>query len=97
MQAFLEGKMKVEEFARTEEERPTVPHNVFDETLPVIDIAALKHGTPKERAANVANMLDAAKSWGFFKIINHGVPLEVVLTIISTIQLRSDYPFGDFA
>jgi hypothetical protein len=78
MQAFLEGKLKMEEFARSEEEKPTVPHNVFDERLPVIDIAALKRGTAEERANNVTVMLEAAKSWGFFKITNHGVPLEVV-------------------
>ena len=78
MQAFLEGKMKLEDFARSEKERPQVPHNVFDESLPIIDVAALKHGTPEERASNVASMLEAAKSWGFFKITNHGVPLKVV-------------------
>ena len=89
MQAFLEGKLKLEEFARSEEERPTVPHNVFDETLPIIDIGALKDGTPEERANNVAIMLEAAKSWGFFKITNHGVPLEVVPSRISTITLFS--------
>jgi len=80
MQAYFEGKMSVEEFARSEEEKPTVAHNEFDESLPVIDVAALRTGAPEERKANATRMLEAAKSWGFFKIINHGVPLQVVLS-----------------
>jgi len=80
MQAYFEGKMSLEEFARSEEEKPTVAHDEFDESLPVIDVAALRTGAPEDRQANVARMLEAAKSWGFFKIINHGVPLQVVQT-----------------
>jgi hypothetical protein len=74
MQAYFEGKMKVAEFSRTGEDKPTTPHNVFDDTLPVIDIAAIKEGNLGARQA----MLEAAKSWGFFRITNHGVPLQVV-------------------
>lgn len=79
MQAFFDGKMKVEDFARSEQERPSVPHYVFDDTLPVIDIAAIKERSSEEREANVAKMLMAARSWGFFRIINHDVPVELVL------------------
>jgi hypothetical protein len=68
----------------TGSERPTLPHNVFehDENLPVIDVATLLPGSTDTaaRAASLAAMLDAAKTWGFFKIRNHGVPLEVVPT-----------------
>ncbi|XP_024367923.1 flavanone 3-dioxygenase 2 [Physcomitrium patens] len=78
MQAFFDGKMKVEDFARSEQERPSVPHYVFDDTLPVIDIAAIKERSSEEREANVAKMLMAARSWGFFRIINHDVPVELV-------------------
>jgi gibberellin 20-oxidase len=79
MQAYFEGQMKVEDFATTGEDRPTTPHDVFDETLPVVDIAAIKGlGSEEERQANVAVMLEAAKSWGFFQISSHGIPLEAV-------------------
>lgn len=78
MQAYFEGKMSVEEFARADDEKPTVAHNDFDETLPVIDIAVLKSGAPEARRALATRMLEAARSWGFFKIVNHGVPLQVV-------------------
>lgn len=78
MQAYFQGEMSVEEFARSEEEKPTVAYNEFDETLPVIDIAVLRSGDPEARHATAARMLDAARSWGFFKITNHGVPLKLV-------------------
>ncbi|KAG0558256.1 hypothetical protein KC19_10G014500 [Ceratodon purpureus] len=78
MQAYFEGHMKMKDFARTGKERPTIPHDVFGQTLPVVDIAAIREGSVEERQANVATMLEAAKSWGFFRIANHGIPLEVV-------------------
>ena len=78
IQAYFDGKLTVEDFARTGEDRPTTPHDVFDETLPVVDVAAIKDGSEEQRQANIALMLQAAKSWGFFRIANHGVPLQVV-------------------
>lgn len=80
MQALWDGKMTVKDFEVTGKEQPTLPHNVFeqDEALPVIDIEALLGTDRIAREANMATMLEAAKSWGFFKIRNHGVPLEVV-------------------
>jgi hypothetical protein len=65
MQALWDGKMTLKDFqVAAKDQVITVPHNVFeqDEALPVIDVAALL-GTDSE---------------GFFKIRNHGVPLEVV-------------------
>jgi hypothetical protein len=82
LQALWEGKMTLEDFVVPGAEKPSLPHNVFeqDEPLPVIDVAALLGADPAARQENITRMVDAAKSWGFFKIRNHGVPLEVVPT-----------------
>lgn len=81
LQALWEGKMTVEDFVVPGAEKPT-PHNVFeqDEPLPVIDVAALLGADQAARQENLTRMVEAAKSWGFFKIRNHGIPLEVVPT-----------------
>lgn len=79
MQALWDGKMTVEDFVVPGAEKPS-PHNVFeqDEPLPVIDVAALLGADQAARQENLTRMVEAAKSWGFFKIRNHGIPLEVV-------------------
>ena len=81
LQALWDGKMKLKDFEVTDDaQKPTLPHNVYeqDEALPVIDVAALAGQDQVARAQNLNQMLEAAKSWGFFKIRNHGVPLQVV-------------------
>ncbi|KAG0572219.1 hypothetical protein KC19_VG077400 [Ceratodon purpureus] len=80
LQALWDGKMKLKDFEVVGEEKPTLPHNVYeqDEALPVIDIGALVGMDKAAREENMGRMLEAAKSWGFFKIRNHGVSLEVV-------------------
>ena len=80
LQALWDGKMTMQDFMVVGKEQPTLPHNVFEQdgALPVVDIGALIGIDREAREANMATMLDAAKTWGFFKIRNHGVPLEVV-------------------
>uniref|UniRef100_A0A7I4B8D7 Fe2OG dioxygenase domain-containing protein n=1 Tax=Physcomitrium patens TaxID=3218 RepID=A0A7I4B8D7_PHYPA len=88
MQALWDGKMSLKDFEVKGEEKLTLPHDVFehDEALPVIDISALLGTDKKIRDENMAAMLDAAKTWGFFKIRNHGVPLEVVKKVESNVK-----------
>lgn len=81
LQALWDGKLKLKDFEVAGEEKPSLPHDVFeqDEALPVIDIQVLMGDDKAARDENLGRMLEAARSWGFFKIRNHGVPLEVVL------------------
>jgi len=46
--------------------------------IPTIDIAALFAGTPAERTAVAAAMGQAAETYGFMKLVNHGVPQAVI-------------------
>lgn len=89
MQALWDGKMTVKDFEV--EGRDHLPHNVFeqDEALPVIDVQALLGADRAARAAQMVTMLEAAKTWGFFKIRNHGVPLQVVWSVFSMHYLAS--------
>lgn len=85
MQALWEGKMSVKDFTVESKTLSTchVAHDLFEqeEVLPVIDLAALMSTSAEDkqsRDANIAKMFQASQTLGFFKIKNHGVPLEVV-------------------
>ncbi|CAN8288330.1 unnamed protein product [Cochlearia groenlandica] len=45
--------------------------------LPVIDLSHLTNGDEVKRKRCVKQMVKAAKEWGFFQIVNHGVPKQV--------------------
>ncbi|BBM98205.1 protein MpDOXC2 [Marchantia polymorpha subsp. ruderalis] len=56
-----------------EEERPTVRHDEFAD-LPVIDLA-LVHSDRRELSRQLG---EAAREWGFFQIVNHGLSLAAL-------------------
>lgn len=80
MQALWGKKLSLKDFEVSGEDKPTLPYDVFeqDEVLPIIDLQALLGNDKDARYVNLARMLEAAKTWGFFKIRNHGVALETV-------------------
>jgi len=51
-----------------------------EEKVPVIDISSVieKDPDPQEYAQVLKKIDDASKKWGFFQILNHGVPLDFI-------------------
>ncbi|XAR59485.1 Flavanone 3-dioxygenase [Bertholletia excelsa] len=67
-------------FIQAEEHRPKLTFSEA-ESIPLIDLSVLINSpeTPNPTAIEplVAEIEEACRTWGFFQIINHGVPLEV--------------------
>ena len=66
------------DFTWPEEHRPTIKHNDYqlDQDLPVIDLAGLQDETHESRLKVAKEIVAACSEWGFFHLINHGIPVE---------------------
>lgn len=77
LQSLLsQGSGDLAEFVWPEEDRPTIPHNDYrlDRQLPVIDLSGLETGNSEVREKIAKRIAAACAKWGFFQLINHGVP-----------------------
>lgn len=60
------------QYIQPPEERIDMSNIMLEESIPIINLSNLDD-------PNVANSIcDAAEKWGFFQIVNHGVPIEVL-------------------
>ncbi|WOL19969.1 hypothetical protein Cni_G28771 [Canna indica] len=56
---------------------PGAPSDIdptLEEQIPTIDFSMLTQGTPQERSLMVRQLGQACEEWGFFMVVNHGVP-----------------------
>jgi isopenicillin N synthase-like dioxygenase len=57
-------------------------------SIPVIDICELKH------EATLALLDEACRDWGFFQVVNHGIPAEVIAGSFSAAHAFFALPLG---
>ncbi|KAK6136845.1 hypothetical protein DH2020_029400 [Rehmannia glutinosa] len=65
------------EFIQALEHRPKPDTTIEAENIPLIDLSSL-HDIPPEKTDSLENLIaeigNACQNWGFFQVINHGVP-----------------------
>ena len=56
------------------DQHPTAAHSSIVDTVPIIDIGGLMQGEYIDHGhAAVEQIAEAARQWGFFQVVNHGV------------------------
>ncbi|KAK9287075.1 hypothetical protein L1049_015485 [Liquidambar formosana] len=63
-------------FIQAIEHRPK-PTIIEAQGIPVIDLSSINSPDPNDTAGLVAEIGHACKDWGFFQVINHGVPTDI--------------------
>nr|ABX10770.1 gibberellin 20-oxidase-like protein [Selaginella moellendorffii] len=83
---FLQGSLTLDDYVWSQEEWPKVAYNDYndEDTVPIIDISLLRSEDAATRSKGLKDLMEAAREWGFFRLVNHGVLSDV------TEKLESD-------
>lgn len=63
--------------------------------LPLIDVSHLYHEDCDRNVECKTRIADAAKEWGFFQIINHGIPRDVLIRMQSEQRKIFEKPYEE--
>lgn len=59
---------------------------LLSDSIPVIDFSLLMSSDPNQRSAAVHQLGDACREWGFFMVVNHGIPEEMMNGIMNGVE-----------
>lgn len=62
--------------------------------LPVIDLDRLNSGDQVEREECKKDIIEAAKQWGFFQVVNHGISQQLLQKLLSEEKKTFRRPFA---